>query len=502
MMIVVRIGHLVSLLLLALALLGCGGRVGAEAELTTNPTTPNLALATLTPMPATATLPLTSTPPASATTLPSVTPLPTATNTPPPPATATATPTATATVTPLSPTPTTTATATTSTGTEPHPTPWPTPDGPLTYEERVFLFDELWKLVNERYIDPNFNGVNWAAQYDYYRPRALNAPNDTAYYQELKQMVWDLNDAHSRFMTPDEAFQHFALTRNEVTYGGLGLYTMPLPDGALVLQVMPGSPAARAGVRACDRITAIDGGGYWGDGGAVGTTSVVDFQRPGGDAYSVTMTREVILQVLEVPGFVLPNRAQRIGYVRIDTLWVFDIPQRLRARLAEIEVGGPLDGLIIDLRPNEGGWRPVLRSILGTFVAGTLGEFYGQLDNDLLVTPDDEEPPPAYPNLPLVVLVGPRTESYAEVLAATLQAERGATVLGQGTKGNVETIYPRRLPYGARVWIAEQGFRLNNGNALEGIGVQPNVWDNTDWTRYACGYDPQVIRAAEILEGQ
>ena len=133
----------------------------------------------------------------------------------------------------------------------------------------------------------------------------------------------------------------------------------------------------------------------------------------------------------------------------------------------------------------------MLQGILGTFVAGELGEFSGRLQSDPLVAPRDDAPPPAYPNLPLAVLVGPRTESYAEVLAATLQAERGAIVVGQGTQGNVETIFPRRLPYGARVWIAEQGFRLNNGNTLEGIGVQPNVYDSTDWTRYACGSDPQ-----------
>jgi C-terminal processing protease CtpA/Prc len=206
--------------------------------------------------------------------------------------------------------------------------------------------------------------------------------------------------------------------------------------------------------------------------------------------------------VLDVPGELLPGRESRIGYVRVDTLWVFEMPERLRARLAELEVEGPLDALIIDLRSNAGGWRPVLQGILGLFVEGHLGEFSGRLESDPLVAPDDDEEgtPPAYPDLPLAVLVGPRTESYAEVLTAVLQAERGAIVIGQPTQGNVETIFPRRLPFSARVWIAEQGFRLNNGNTLEGVGVQPDIVDYTDWTRYACARDPQVELAARQLE--
>jgi carboxyl-terminal processing protease len=357
-------------------------------------------------------------------------------------------------------------------------------------------------LVNQRYIDPNFNGVNWAAQRDARRARALNAATDTAYYQELREMVWTLNDGHSRFMDPHEAFDHFAVSRQTLTYGGLGLYSFNAEEGEVVLQVNPGSPAERAGIQPCDHILTLNGSVYDGDGGAVGTTAELRVWRPSGETFNLTLTREEIQQVLDVPGEVLPNRNRRIGYVRIDTLWVLETPDRLRATLARLEADGPLDGLIIDLRPNLGGWRPVLQGILGTFTQGQLGEFYGRLQSDPLVAPRRDDPPPSHPDLPLVVLVSEDTESYAEVLAATLQAERGAIVIGEQTRGNVETIFPRRLPFAARVWIAEQGFRLNNGTTLEGIGVQPDVVDGTDWTEYACARDPQVEMAATLLENR
>ena len=83
-----------------------------------------------------------------------------------------------------------------------------------------------------------------------------------------------------------------------------------------------------------------------------------------------------------------------------------------------------------------------------------------------------------------------------------LQAERGAYVVGEPTRGNVETIFPRRLPFSARVWIAEQGFRLPDGRTLEGLGVQPDLLDRTDWTRYACASDPQIEMAVRWLAGR
>ena len=56
---------------------------------------------------------------------------------------------------------------------------------------------------------------------------------------------------------------------------------------------------------------------------------------------------------------------------------------------------------------------------------------------------------------PLVVLVDHSTASYAEVMAAVLQRETGARVVGAPTAGNTETIYAYELAGGARLWVAQ-----------------------------------------------
>lgn len=459
-----------------LLLCGCGpsqGPVAIAAEPTPLPTLA-VAVEILPPTPT-----VTPTGVLTLTIVPSVTPSVTASRTPsptPPP-----TPTLIPTATPF-----------------PRPTPWPTPSGPLTTDERLLLMDETWRTISERYLDPGFNGVDWVSLYTPTRERVLAAADNEGVYEALRQMVARLSDRHSRFMSPDEAVRHFELSRNEVTYGGFGMYSLTLQDSALVLQVQPDSPAAAAGLRACDRILSLDGG-YYRDAGEVGSGGRLVVARPGSDSFGVTLQRAEVTQVLDVPAMLLDHPTKRLAYARVDTLWTVELAGRLGERLGELSAEAPLDGLVLDLRPNLGGWRRTLQGILGLFVSGELGTFSGRLRSDVLVAPRDGEPDPPYPDLPLVILVGEHTESYAEVLAATLQAERGALVLGRPTQGNVETIFPHRLPYGAVVWVAEQGFELNSGLRLEGRGVQPDQIDNRDWTQFPCGRDPQIAAATTLL---
>lgn len=385
------------------------------------------------------------------------------------------------------------------------PTPWPTAGATLTFEQRALLFDELWAIVNERYIDPDFNGVDWELEKELRRSPVLNAPDDERFYQELKEMVWKLNDQHSGFMTPQEVLELMSVMDNEVEYSGFGLYTLPLESGsALVLQVHEGSSAEAAGIQACDQVFSIDGLYFQheDDEGEPGSTATLEFERANGEFFTHTLQRAPLTKVIDIPAQLLPNTSQRIGYIRLDLdiLWSLDSPPQFFQKLVALEADGALDGLVIDLRTNQGGWRDSLQSIAGIFIEGTLGEFYGRLQNDPLVAPPSYDPPPSYPDIPLVLLVSQYTKSYGEILAATLQAEREAVLIGQPTAANLESVYPYDLPFNSRVWIAEQGFRLNDGQILDDIGATPDILDDTEWTAYPCGEDPQIKRAVEVLE--
>src|SRR2546430_682380 len=57
--------------------------------------------------------------------------------------------------------------------------PKPTSPDSLTIsrEDRLNVFEKLWETVNEKYFDPQFNGVNWAQMKDKYRPQVEAANN-------------------------------------------------------------------------------------------------------------------------------------------------------------------------------------------------------------------------------------------------------------------------------------------------------------------------------------
>jgi carboxyl-terminal processing protease len=62
---------------------------------------------------------------------------------------------------------------------------------------------------------------------------------------------------------------------------------------------------------------------------------------------------------------------------------------------------------------------------------------------------------------------------------------------------NTETIFPYDFDDGSRLWVAEQGFRLPDGNGLEGRGVLPDEAVTEDWTAFSENNDPDILRALQ-----
>jgi C-terminal processing protease CtpA/Prc len=138
----------------------------------------------------------------------------------------------------------------------------------------------------------------------------------------------------------------------------------------------------------------------------------------------------------------------------------------------------------------------VLVSVLSHFVRGEVGGFFDRHSTRPLVVKEGSGPD--LRGLPMVVLINNATSSYAELLAAIVQAEAHAYVIGIPSPGNTETIYAYELSGGARLWVAQEGFRLSNGINLEGKGVQPDLVMDPDWTRSELE-DPHILEAMRYL---
>jgi carboxyl-terminal processing protease len=368
----------------------------------------------------------------------------------------------------------------------------------MPFGERQQIFDEVWRTVKDHYLYPDFHGVDWDALHDEYAVRLDAEQTRDAFYYMMVEMVASLNDQHSRFLPPTAAqTENATISNNDVTVG-IGVLTKPRPDGAFIQIVYPNSPAARAGLEPRDRIIGVDNRPYRADDGNLlgeaGSAVRLTVVRPGEKLRDVVLTRQ------EVQNHIVPSYRRfpgDIGYVSIPTLWVKDMDEQVNGALTDLVAEGPLNGVILDMRANGGGWGSVLAGLLSHFVRGQVGVFFDRHKVRPL-----EIAAPAGPDLrrvSLVVLVDNQTASYAEVLAAVLQQEKGALIVGTRTAGNTETTYAYTLTDGSRLWLAQEGFRLQNGTNLEGVGVEPDSTVDIDWTHYSEDDDPQLLEALRLL---
>ncbi len=422
--------------------------------------------------------------------VPTLTPTLLPTRTPTRTPTSTATPLPTATSVPLTPTATL---------------------APLANTERERIFDEVWELVRDDYLYTDYRGVDWQAARATYRPRALAAESLEAFYQVLGELIELLGDDHSRFESPRVVAEQELREAGELSYAGIGVNVRDDPAGGLITRLARGGPAEQAGLRSRDLIVAVgstpftDTAAFGPDGpngvirGAPGTPVQLTVRSSGGAPRVVLITRQVI------PSDAFPPvEAQRLpgtqtGLLAIDTFDRQGLDQLVRAQIDLLLKAGPLDGLIIDLRDNQGGFVNTMLDTLGLFVdGGSIGDTRGRDARQKQEIPKGQTIP-ALDGVPIVVLVGDQTVSAAEMFAAGIRVRKRARIVGVPSAGNTENLLAHDLPDGSRLWLAEYAYYLPDGSLLEGHGVKPDRELDVEWWRFDPIDDPQVQAALSEL---
>jgi hypothetical protein len=150
------------------------------------------------------------------------------------------------------------------------PTPAPAATATISPEiaaERLEILDIVWNTVNERFFDPEFNGVDWPAVYDEYRPQILAAADDRSFYVLLNQMCFELGVSHIAVLPPGSTDIEPLLSAPATA----GLHLRLIGGQAVITEVVEGSPAAcmlrvsgpqRPGLREANPAPASAGGGW------------------------------------------------------------------------------------------------------------------------------------------------------------------------------------------------------------------------------------------------
>lgn len=312
-----------------------------------------------------------------------------------------------------------------------------------------------------------------------------------------RKLLWDAArglmsglDVHSAFLPP-RRYQRIRQD-TEGAFGGVGLTLGPggaddlMPEASawpIVDEVVPGSPAARAGLALDDRIVAIDGkpttkgddaiadAGAWEarTRGASGTRVEVEVLRAG---WSAPRAFSLVREQVKMPSVAYLAVAPRVGYLAIKRFQEATHDDTVAA-LRALDAAGSLDALILDLRGNPGGLLDQGIRVADLFLdAGTITTIHGRQGS---VEQHVAHASGTWTRPKIAVLVDAQTASAAEILAGALQDHGRATVLGLPTygKGSVQTFYD--LADGSGLKLTTARYLTPRGRSLEGAGITPDV---------------------------
>jgi carboxyl-terminal processing protease len=293
----------------------------------------------------------------------------------------------------------------------------------------------------------------------------------------LKGMLTSL-DPHSDYLTPEDYAEMQDQTRGE--YGGLGI-EISSEDGVVkVISPIDGTPAARAGIKPGDYITAVNGQSVLGLSvndavkqmrGKVGEAVTLTIAREKTDPFDLKLVREEI-----VPKAVTARMEGDYGYVRLAS-FSERATDETRAAIEKLRAEHPnMKGLVFDLRNNPGGLLDQAVGVADLFLDG--GEVVSQRGRDAhSIERYNAKPGQKLGGLPVVVLINGGTASAAEIVAGALQDRHRAEIIGLTSfgKGSVQTVIPVRGGEDGAVKITTARYYTPSGRSIQRTGVQPDL---------------------------
>lgn len=364
--------------------------------------------------------------------------------------------------------------------------------------------------------------VNWPLLLHEVRWRAYSAQTPAETYPAIRQALQLLGDRHSSFYDPEQARQ-----RRE----GIALGTGLLLADRVIAEVIPGGPAAEAGLLAGDMIQAINGT-------PVGSTltPVQRGQLYGGAPVLLQVSRKPAPTAAPLDATLRPasfagNRPPAgrrldgdLGYVDLPTLGCGapEVCQPYADAVHEILAAidharpHPVCGWIVDLRRNGGGnMYPMISGIgpvLGEGPAGALvhpgaepvrwGYRTGAAFNGAVDVIRARQPYAlAHPDPPVAILTSAFTASSGEFVLLSFRGRPHTRTFGQPTAGLPTANQGKVLPDGALISLTTALGADRTGTTYDSA-IAPDEPIALDWTLIESPDDPVVAAAAAWLRAQ
>ncbi len=390
--------------------------------------------------------------------------------------------------------------------------PWPTTAAEL---------DELWrKRVKNDALSLALTGKEWpqiaetlTERYERVLKRAEQVTADEV-FENVMNAYARAFDPHSNYFSARNSEEY--RIEMSLSYEGIGATLQSEDDYASIVNLLPGGPAATAGTLGIkDRITAIAQGSDnfqdvigWrlddvvklirGKGGTVVRLQVLPAgAAPGSPEKIVELTRgKVTLEnkasKKELRKVTRNGKELNIGVISVPTFYR-DVEAEARGErdfrsttrdvanlLEELRTEGPIDGLILDLRGDGGGFLPEATALTGLFIdrgpVVQLKDYTGRVE-----VLDDPSPGQTAYDGPMVVLIDRYSASASEIFAGAIQDYGRGYVIGQRSfgKGTVQNLIPldrwTQTPVDGQLTVTIGKFYRVTGESTQHRGVEPDI---------------------------
>lgn len=377
--------------------------------------------------------------------------------------------------------------------------------GDTVLEDVLEDFDSVWEAISQIYVDIDFDGVDWNALKEQYRPIVESAPDVVAAYRQIEQMVGTLNN-YNTFVVPPWFISNEEPADDgsgiELEYAGIGILLQELQSGeVMVLQVFSETPAEKAGVLVGDIIVGVEDWKVSGENpvkqiadrvrGPVDTAVTITFRDPDSAERDIAITRARIDLRPSVEDRFLEGS---IGYLRIPMLNAELVNEASKAlpRLLSSTA------LILDLRSvSSGNFEPMIQVAQWFLGPAHMGGFLTRQGPQAL--PFRMDAIAAYQR-PMTVLTNSATYGVAEILAMLLREYRRARIVGRQSQGGFEVSQPAELPSGGWINVTIGRYISPQEELLPFEGLVPdNEVPPTDLATIRSGRDIYLEEAVNVL---
>lgn len=311
----------------------------------------------------------------------------------------------------------------------------------------------------------------------------------------ISSMVEGTKDSFTNY-SDEETTNEFMETVNG-TYEGIGASVMMNEKGNIIIaEIFKDSPSEEAGLKVNDIVLKADGTEY------KDSNSLANYIKGSlKEKIVLTISREneqkeitIIRKQIETPTVsiqIIEKETKKIGYIKI-SIFSSVTTKQFEQKLKELEKNN-IDGLIIDVRNNNGGYLSTVSDITNLFLKK--GKIIYQLkdENGTEKIKDDTKEKRTYP---ITVLVNKASASASEILASAIKESYGGYVVGTNTYGKGTVQKTKKLKDGSMIKYTIQNWLTPNGNWINEQGVEPTTKVELDLSQ---NIDNQLETAVDIL---